>query len=68
MSPYHDWNQVYPGFIGIFRELMAYGADPSSWNKKCQTPYVVAVTKEMKKAFQDFMIEYPDKYDYSEVS
>lgn len=47
---------------------MASGADPSICNKKSQPPYVVATSKEIRKAFQDFRVQQPDKFDYSGVS
>ncbi|XP_026277255.1 ankyrin repeat and zinc finger domain-containing protein 1 [Frankliniella occidentalis] len=53
------------GATSMISELMACGADPSTWNKKCQTPFGVSATKDIRKAFQNFRIEHPDKFDYS---
>lgn len=46
---------------------MISGADPTALNKKQQTPYVVALSKDIRKAFQDFSVQYPDKFDYTKV-
>ncbi|XP_034241802.1 protein vms-1-like [Thrips palmi] len=49
----------------LVSELMTVGADPTALNKKQQTPYSVAVNADTRKAFQDFLVNNPDKFDYS---
>lgn len=55
------------GMSEMISELLASGADPTIWNKKCQTPFGVASNKEVKKAFQDFLLKNPDNFDYSKA-
>ncbi|KAK3913305.1 Ankyrin repeat and zinc finger domain-containing protein 1 [Frankliniella fusca] len=53
------------GATCMISELMACGANPSAWNKKCQTPFSVSANKDVRKAFQNFRVEHPEKFDYS---
>ncbi|XP_010288812.1 PREDICTED: ankyrin repeat and zinc finger domain-containing protein 1, partial [Phaethon lepturus] len=45
--------------------LLEAGADPSLRDRQDRTPYCVSADKLTRNAFRKFMVDHPDKYDYS---
>ncbi|XP_026707884.1 ankyrin repeat and zinc finger domain-containing protein 1 isoform X2 [Athene cunicularia] len=45
--------------------LLEAGADPALRNGQDRTPYCVSADKPTRNAFRKFMVDHPDKYDYS---
>ncbi|NXO04910.1 ANKZ1 protein, partial [Rhinopomastus cyanomelas] len=45
--------------------LLEAGADPALRDKQDKTPYCVSADKPTRNAFRKFMVDHPDKYDYS---
>ncbi|NXK01534.1 ANKZ1 protein, partial [Herpetotheres cachinnans] len=45
--------------------LLAAGADPALRDGQGRTPYCVSADKLTRNTFRKFMVDYPDKYDYS---
>lgn len=43
---------------------MKYGSDPCHKNKKNQTPYAAATSKDVRKTFRQFVSDFPEKYNY----
>ncbi|XP_035757001.1 ankyrin repeat and zinc finger domain-containing protein 1 [Egretta garzetta] len=47
------------------RLLLEAGADPALRDGQERTPYCVSADKLTRNAFRKFMVDHPDKYDYS---
>ncbi|NXO57443.1 ANKZ1 protein, partial [Aramus guarauna] len=47
------------------RLLLEAGADPALRDRQERTPYCVSADKPTRNAFRKFMVDHPDKYDYS---
>ncbi|XP_052648515.1 ankyrin repeat and zinc finger domain-containing protein 1 isoform X1 [Harpia harpyja] len=47
------------------RLLLEAGADPALRDRQDRTPYCVSADKPTRNAFRKFMVDHPDKYDYS---
>ncbi|NWI32570.1 ANKZ1 protein, partial [Sula dactylatra] len=47
------------------RLLLEAGADPALRDRQERTPYCVSADKLTRSAFRKFMVDHPDKYDYS---
>ncbi|KAM9284289.1 tRNA endonuclease ANKZF1 isoform 2-T2 [Cariama cristata] len=45
--------------------LLEAGADPALRDRQERTPYCVSADKPTRNAFRKFMVDHPDKYDYS---
>ncbi|NXE78587.1 ANKZ1 protein, partial [Cochlearius cochlearius] len=45
--------------------LLEAGADPALRDRQERTPYCVSADKLTRNAFRKFMVDHPDKYDYS---
>ncbi|XP_075009119.1 tRNA endonuclease ANKZF1 isoform X2 [Calonectris borealis] len=45
--------------------LLEAGADPALRDEQERTPYCVSADKLTRNAFRKFMVDHPDKYDYS---
>ncbi|OXB69218.1 hypothetical protein ASZ78_011338 [Callipepla squamata] len=45
--------------------LLEAGADPALRDKQERTPYCISADKPTRNAFRKFMVDHPDKYDYS---
>ncbi|XP_065606525.1 tRNA endonuclease ANKZF1 [Cyrtonyx montezumae] len=45
--------------------LLEAGADPALRDKQERTPYCISADKPTRNAFRKFMVNHPDKYDYS---
>ncbi|NXS67266.1 ANKZ1 protein, partial [Pandion haliaetus] len=45
--------------------LLEAGADPALRDRQDRTPYCVSADKPTRNAFRKFMVDHPDKYDYS---
>ncbi|OWK63268.1 Ankyrin repeat and zinc finger domain-containing protein 1 [Lonchura striata] len=45
--------------------LLEAGADPALRDRQERTPYCVSADRRTRNAFRKFMVEHPDKYDYS---
>ncbi|KFP51321.1 Ankyrin repeat and zinc finger domain-containing protein 1, partial [Cathartes aura] len=45
--------------------LLEAGADPALRDGQDRTPYCVSADKTTRNAFRKFMVDHPDKYDYS---
>ncbi|OPJ79933.1 ankyrin repeat and zinc finger domain-containing protein 1 [Patagioenas fasciata monilis] len=45
--------------------LLQAGADPALRDRQDKTPYCVSADRPTRNAFRKFMVDYPDKYDYS---
>ncbi|XP_057223573.1 ankyrin repeat and zinc finger domain-containing protein 1 isoform X3 [Malurus melanocephalus] len=45
--------------------LLEAGADPALRDKQERTPYCVSADRLTRNTFRKFMVEHPDKYDYS---
>ncbi|NXW95959.1 ANKZ1 protein, partial [Alopecoenas beccarii] len=45
--------------------LLQAGADPALRDGQDRTPYCVSADKRTRNTFRKFMVDYPDKYDYS---
>ncbi|KAM6131832.1 tRNA endonuclease ANKZF1 isoform 2-T2 [Phoenicopterus ruber ruber] len=45
--------------------LLEAGADPALGDRQDRTPYCVSADKPTRNAFRKFMVDHPDKYDYS---
>ncbi|XP_069717381.1 tRNA endonuclease ANKZF1 [Phaenicophaeus curvirostris] len=45
--------------------LLQEGADPALRDEQDRTPYCVSADKPTRNAFRKFMVDHPDKYDYS---
>ncbi|XP_010009599.1 PREDICTED: ankyrin repeat and zinc finger domain-containing protein 1, partial [Nestor notabilis] len=46
-------------------QLLAAGADPALRDDQERTPYCVSADKLTRNTFRKFMVDHPDKYDYS---
>ncbi|GAB6026769.1 hypothetical protein CHUAL_013268 [Chamberlinius hualienensis] len=55
------------GFSDLVWHLMDFGADPTVKNAKGQLPYHVAMNKDIRNIFTQFMAKYPDKFNYVEA-
>ncbi|XP_047935607.2 tRNA endonuclease ANKZF1 isoform X1 [Anser cygnoides] len=47
------------------RLLLEAGADPALRDRQERTPYCVSADKPTRNTFRKFMVDHPDKYDYS---
>ncbi|XP_072197538.1 tRNA endonuclease ANKZF1 isoform X2 [Excalfactoria chinensis] len=47
------------------RLLLEAGADPALRDRQEKTPYCISADKPTRNAFRKFMVDHPDKYDYS---
>ncbi|NWI97821.1 ANKZ1 protein, partial [Pitta sordida] len=47
------------------RLLLEIGADPALRDRQERTPYCVSADRLTRNAFRKFMVDHPDKYDYS---
>ncbi|NWR55542.1 ANKZ1 protein, partial [Bucorvus abyssinicus] len=47
------------------RLLLEAGADPALRDRQDRTPYCISADKLTRNAFRKFMVDHPDKYDYS---
>ncbi|NWV40917.1 ANKZ1 protein, partial [Grantiella picta] len=45
--------------------LLEAGADPALRDRQERTPYCVSADRVTRNAFRKFMVDHPDKYDYS---
>ncbi|NXD78737.1 ANKZ1 protein, partial [Halcyon senegalensis] len=45
--------------------LLEAGADPALRDRQDRTPYCISADKRTRNAFRKFMVDHPDKYDYS---
>ncbi|XP_031455461.1 ankyrin repeat and zinc finger domain-containing protein 1 isoform X1 [Phasianus colchicus] len=45
--------------------LLEAGADPALRDRQERTPYCISADKPTRNAFRKFMVDHPDKYDYS---
>ncbi|XP_015724460.2 ankyrin repeat and zinc finger domain-containing protein 1 isoform X1 [Coturnix japonica] len=45
--------------------LLEAGADPALRDRQEKTPYCISADKPTRNAFRKFMVDHPDKYDYS---
>ncbi|XP_074729536.1 tRNA endonuclease ANKZF1 isoform X1 [Strix uralensis] len=45
--------------------LLEAGADPALRDRQDRTPYCVSADKPTRNAFRKFMVDHPDKYNYS---
>ncbi|NXG79672.1 ANKZ1 protein, partial [Baryphthengus martii] len=45
--------------------LLEAGADPALRDGQDRTPYCISADKPTRNAFRKFMVDHPDKYDYS---
>ncbi|KFW80141.1 Ankyrin repeat and zinc finger domain-containing protein 1, partial [Manacus vitellinus] len=45
--------------------LLEAGADPALRDRQERTPYCVSADRTTRNAFRKFMVDHPDKYDYS---
>ncbi|XP_064290888.1 tRNA endonuclease ANKZF1 isoform X2 [Passer domesticus] len=45
--------------------LLEAGADPALRDRQERTPYCISADRRTRNAFRKFMVEHPDKYDYS---
>ncbi|NWU76216.1 ANKZ1 protein, partial [Onychorhynchus coronatus] len=45
--------------------LLEAGADPALRDRQERTPYCVSADKTTRNTFRKFMVDHPDKYDYS---
>ncbi|XP_010156845.1 PREDICTED: ankyrin repeat and zinc finger domain-containing protein 1, partial [Eurypyga helias] len=45
--------------------LLEAGSDPALRDRQDRTPYCVSADKTTRNAFRKFMVDHPDKYDYS---
>ncbi|KAF4796902.1 ankyrin repeat and zinc finger domain containing 1 [Turdus rufiventris] len=45
--------------------LLEAGADPALRDRQERTPYCVSADRPTRNAFRKFMVDHPDKYDYS---
>ncbi|XP_042664439.1 ankyrin repeat and zinc finger domain-containing protein 1 isoform X2 [Tyto alba] len=45
--------------------LLEAGVDPALRDRQDRTPYCVSADKPTRNAFRKFMVDHPDKYDYS---
>ncbi|NXH10520.1 ANKZ1 protein, partial [Bucco capensis] len=47
--------------------LLEAGADPALRDRQGRTPYCLSADKPTRNAFRKFMVDHPDKYDYSQA-
>ncbi|XP_009069278.1 PREDICTED: ankyrin repeat and zinc finger domain-containing protein 1 [Acanthisitta chloris] len=45
--------------------LLEAGADPALRDRQERTPYCISANRVTRNAFRKFMVDHPDKYDYS---
>ncbi|NXA68151.1 ANKZ1 protein, partial [Mohoua ochrocephala] len=45
--------------------LLEAGADPALRDRQERTPYCISADRPTRNAFRKFMVDHPDKYDYS---
>ncbi|NWH89777.1 ANKZ1 protein, partial [Aegithalos caudatus] len=53
------------GKAGAVCLLLEAGADPALRDRQERTPYCVSADRLTRNAFRKFMVDHPDKYDYS---
>ncbi|NXA07283.1 ANKZ1 protein, partial [Sapayoa aenigma] len=53
------------GKVEVVCLLLEAGADPALRDRQERTPYCVSADRLTRNAFRKFMVDHPDKYDYS---